>query len=54
MKYRQVVNIEKKKMKAKNERLDTRSSRLQVTMLAQARFSAAERNPIQHLRVQMF
>lgn len=34
MKYRQVVNMEKKKMKARNERLDTRSSRrFQFTML---------------------
>lgn len=29
MKYRQVVDMEKKKMKARKERLETRSSRLQ-------------------------
>ncbi len=34
MKYRQVVDMEKKNMKARNDRLDIRSTRLQFTILA--------------------
>lgn len=49
MKYRQVVDMVKKNMKARNDRLDIRSSRLQFTILAQARFSFAGMNPIKYL-----
>lgn len=41
--------MEKKNMKARNDRLDIRSSRLQFTILAdQARVSAAGMKPIKH------
>ena len=32
MKYRQVVDMEKKKMKAKKERFDSRNSRLELNI----------------------
>lgn len=38
--------MEKKNMKAKNDRLDIRGSRLQVTILAQARVASADVSPI--------
>lgn len=36
MKYKQVVDIEKKKMKAKKERFDNRNSRLKLNILLRA------------------
>lgn len=36
MKYKQVVDIEKKKMKAKKERFDNRNSRLKFNILLRA------------------
>lgn len=48
MKYRQVVDMENKKMKARKDRLDSRSSRrrLPFTILAQANV-LSNVNPIQ-------
>lgn len=48
MKYRQVVDMEKKKMKARKDRLDSRSSRrrLPFTILAQANVLLSNMNPI--------
>lgn len=48
MKYRQVVDMEKKKMKARKDRLDSRSSRrrLPFTILAQANVLLFNMNPI--------
>lgn len=50
MKYRQVVDMEKKKMKARKDRLDSRSSRrhLPFTILAQANVLLSNMNPIKN------
>lgn len=52
MKYRQVVDMEKKKMKARKDRLDSRRSRcrLPFTILAQANVLLSNMNPIKDIK----
>lgn len=51
MKYKQVVDMEKKKMKARKDRLESRSSRrrLPFTILAQANVLLPDMNPIKNV-----
>lgn len=43
--------MEKKNMKARNDRLDIRGSRLQLTILAQACVASVDINPIKSLLI---